>query len=590
MVTSARRVRYFVVRVLYAVVLLLLLWFNYAEASLRASYTGQGTMSIQAVASFTQQFFTSFAFVQLIAVLLLTPAMIAGAIAQERERRTLEYMLISTLSGGEIVVSKFLARLLHVTSLLLAGLPILAIAMTLGGISLALLLTVFAVTIATLVATASASIAVSVWAQRSRDAVVRTYALLLLFLLLPPLLTLLGEINSFGPAISSALKFCGAPMYVNPFYVLGACFNNTFSGQGMFPPESIVWLLTTYGLFSVVVLGWATVSVRRVYRKTIGTTDGNSRKMKRFTRRWRPALKDRPLLWKELFASTAALNLGILGRIAVFLLFVGAVVPAALLFYFEATRGNRGSYYDSELMSTTMGVVTLLECGALVVVAIRAAGSITAEKERDSWLTLISTPLEPAEIVWGKMAGAIYAARWFALPIGIWWLLNALLSPQFVIIVPLQLAAFFCIALATSALGIWFSSWCSTSIRAMAATVAVGIFLGGGYLMCCMPFLFTNQFEILFVAACIPFLLFSPAVLWYEFTTHRLGADGLYAATAASLGLAGYLVFAWILTLANTRGFDRRAGRTVESKSLPLPALIPGPVAAAAPPDAGDAL
>jgi len=580
MVTGARRARYFVIRVLYALVLLVLLWFNFAEASFRASVTGQGTMSIQAVASFSQQFFTTFAFAQLIAVLLLTPAMIAGSIAQERERRTLEYMLISTLSGGEIVVSKFLARLLQVTSLLLTGLPILAIAMTLGGISLSLLLTAFAVTIATLVATASASIAVSVWAKRSRDAVVRTYALLLVFLTLPSLILVIGELGIGGTQVSAALKLCGAPTYVNPFFMLGACFAYTFAGNGLYPPGAVVTLLVTYALFSVIVLTWATVSVRRVYRKSIGAAEGSPRKRKSLLRRWRPQLGDRPMLWKELFASTAALNLGLLGRLAVILLFAGAVVPALLLFFYEVTRVNRGHGLNSELIATSMAVVTLLECAALVIVAIRAAGSITAEKERDSWLTLISTPLEPSEIVWGKMVGAIYAARWFALPIGIWWLLNAILSPQYVIVVPMQLAAFLCIALATAALGIWFSAWCRTSIRAMAATVAVGVFLGGGYLLCCTPFLFNSSFEFLFVVACIPFLLFSPVIIWFEFTEHRMGSDGIYAATACAMGLAGYLVFAWILTLANTRGFDRRAGRTTTSIFHPTSPPVPAQIAA----------
>ena len=52
--------------------------------------------------------------VQGIAVLLLTPTLVAGVIADERQRKTLHYLLASRLSSGEIILGKLAARLLHV--------------------------------------------------------------------------------------------------------------------------------------------------------------------------------------------------------------------------------------------------------------------------------------------------------------------------------------------------------------------------------------------------------------------------------------------------------------------------------------------
>jgi ABC-type transport system involved in multi-copper enzyme maturation permease subunit len=583
MITAARRARYFIVRVLYAAVLLALLWTNYME-TIGNRYrwrggqyvTADGTTTIQEVAGFSRAFFGTFAWAQIGAVLLLTPAMMAGSIAQERERRTIEYMFASMLTNSEIVMSKFLARTIHVASLLVVGLPMLAIAMLLGGIDPALLLIIFVVTVATLAATASLSIAVSVWAKRSRDAVVRTFVLLLAFLIIPPLLWMLQA--NVWPWLDWLTELGRLLSLANPFRVLVELFSGRPSLGAAFSPWQPVWpLLTSYIIFSALALAWSIVSLRRVYRKSVSAGDAAT-KWTRLRRRWRPALRARPMLWKELFAATATFQLGVTGRIAVGLLFIASIVPGAIIVY----NFNNYGRVAIELGQFEAVVVTMLECAALLVVAIRAAGSITAEKERDTWTSLISTPLGPAEIVWAKIAGSIYAARWFLLPIGMWWGLVAIFFPAFVVITPVQLATFAAIALATSATGVWFSSWCRTSIRAMASTVALAVFLGGGYLLCCIPF-FANRPDGEFVlVACIPFLLAAPTVFWVEslqnpgFQPREIELIVIYV-----LGSAGYLVMGLVMAAVNVNGFEERLGRPMRgTPDWPFgPPLPPKPVA-----------
>ena len=79
------------------------------------------------------------------------------------------------------------------------------------------------------------------------------------------------------------------------------------------------------------------------------------------------------------------------------------------------------------------------------------------------------------------------------MPVGVWWTVTTIIVPDFVLVTPILLATFGCLALALSAMGVWFSSWCRTSIRAMASAVAVSIFVGGGYLLCCIPVLFRGS-------------------------------------------------------------------------------------------------
>ena len=72
---------------------------------------------------------------QLLAVLLIGPALAAGTIAQERERRTMEYLYATPLSNLEIIIGKLGGRVLQILYLVLSGVPVLALAMLLGGIA-----------------------------------------------------------------------------------------------------------------------------------------------------------------------------------------------------------------------------------------------------------------------------------------------------------------------------------------------------------------------------------------------------------------------------------------------------------------------
>ena len=58
-----------------------------------------------------------------------------GTIAQERERRTMEYLYTTPLSNLEIIIGKLGGRVLQILYLVLSGVPVLALAMLLGGIA-----------------------------------------------------------------------------------------------------------------------------------------------------------------------------------------------------------------------------------------------------------------------------------------------------------------------------------------------------------------------------------------------------------------------------------------------------------------------
>jgi ABC-type transport system involved in multi-copper enzyme maturation permease subunit len=78
--------------------------------------------------------FVSLAAVQFVAVWFLTPLFAAAVLTEEREKKTLELLLATPLTGWDIVGGKLFARLAFVSEVLLAGLPVMAMLRVLGGI------------------------------------------------------------------------------------------------------------------------------------------------------------------------------------------------------------------------------------------------------------------------------------------------------------------------------------------------------------------------------------------------------------------------------------------------------------------------
>src|SRR5689334_4630431 len=86
MITSSRRTRNLIVRVVYGLIILLALGTIYSDYGFAFS---AGTPTVQLYATLASTFFQSFAILQLLGVVLVVPAITAGVIAQERERRTI---------------------------------------------------------------------------------------------------------------------------------------------------------------------------------------------------------------------------------------------------------------------------------------------------------------------------------------------------------------------------------------------------------------------------------------------------------------------------------------------------------------------
>ncbi|MDC0936844.1 ABC transporter permease subunit [Pirellulales bacterium] len=551
-VTAARRPRYFLLRSLYGVIILLLLWSAYETST--AFSRGRPT-SIQQAARVSTTLFGSLSWLQLLAILAVGPALAVGTISTERERRTIEYLFATDLSNAEIILGKAFARLALLIKLLLVALPVLFLIRMLGGIPANLLAGAFAISASTAVVITSFSVCVSVWSRRARDASARVYLLLIVFALLPALLHALGWAAEDFSAVSEALQLAGEFLAsLNPLVVFSGAYGGSFSPGMNFDFAPILQMVGWHAAISVGSLALATFAVRRVHLRDSGRAEGGkkSKQGKSLRRlRWRPALGKDPMLWKEAFAGTSKTRLGVVGYFAI-LAIASTFLWSVLFAFFD--RNARNDYV--EMLALVSGFAG---SGMILWLAARAAGLITHEKEQDCWMALLATPLTGSEIVLGKALGNLYAARWGIGLLAFAWVLGIIRSPELWFTAPLMgLAVLACTCFVTN-LGIFFSLRSKTSTRAMAQTLGTLLFVGGGYLLCCCPLAMTGSGDAIMIgmAACMPFLMTAPALF-----SREIGMHEVELVIAFAFGVFGYTVAAVVLFISVTTDFDLLAGRT----------------------------
>ena len=201
MLLGGRRNQLHVFRWIYAGWLVFqigVLFFLYTiEEAYRYSNAGVSFTPSSAPEVVGSRFTTLFLYQQMILLLLATPALVAGAVADEKRRGTLQYLLLAGLDTRHILLGKLFGRVAQVGLLMLTGLPLFGLLAGFAGVephamlvaALALLPPVFALAAATLLA--------SVFCRQTRDAVVALYILGLLAWLFVWLIG--GPLDYFNP-------------------------------------------------------------------------------------------------------------------------------------------------------------------------------------------------------------------------------------------------------------------------------------------------------------------------------------------------------------------------------------------------------
>lgn len=492
LVRLARRRRYFVLRTAYSVLLaslLMLLFFS-------DYVSGRARQSAQALADVSEQFFYVIVFIQMTAIFCLTPAYTAGALGEEKDGQTLEYVLTTDLTNKEIVLGKFAARILNLLLFVLVSLPVFAALQLLGGLSPVLILAFFAATLFTILSLGSLTMLCAVYATRTVTALWSTYGLLFFY----GFLWLFGRwIWAYFDAYPETKNLADwISIYVlvpleagNPFMSMMTVAQEVLRGADF--AQAVMRQLGIYALFHVIVAVvaamWAVARVRAVYlrqRYGIAAKRTTSARLHPW-KIWRPALGHwHPLIWKELFFARGKTTW--LHRLFNVVVFLTALTPVAFFFVLFL----HPQHWEPQELAEAMNWRTRI-CGtgvqllALLAIGYWAASTVANEKTRLTWDSLMLTPLPASEIYFAKWFGSLAAPKSLYILLAIFWGLGVATGGIWPPLVPLMLAAFAAYAIFMASLGMVCAS--TQLLRSLTLTILAGLFSLGFYWCLCACFL-----------------------------------------------------------------------------------------------------
>lgn len=506
LVRVARRRRYFLLRGLYAFALAgVFLWLYLIWVFDRG---GSEQLSAREMAVMSEAFFSGFMLVQFLVVTLLVPAVTGGAIAEEKERKTLEFLLATDLRSREIVLGKLVARLANVTLVVLVGLPILSFLQFFGGIPPDLLLAGFAALGLTVLSLTCLSLLLSVLLKRPRDAILLSYLTVAAYLGLGSLALVLVETTQlalvpvwFGdkPPLLGEVAW-----WVNAGNIFALAYRAATEVMGNQSLSAVLpGLLGEYFVFHILVaLLCGTLAVVRL--RAVALRQERPRQVVEKLPLWRRRpLGDRPMLWKELHVE-GGVRFGWIGKVVIASLVLASFLPylyllsevawetfgrywsdtdtvnGAQLAYRSVVRARPWEWIQHEVnawaRAVTCGVTLLM----LIGVSVRAAGGLYAERSRQSLDSLLTTPLESTTILSAKWVGAILCVRWGWLWLAAIWAMALAVGALNVLAVPLMTLSWLVYAAGCSAIGLWFSLVCRTALRATLWTLSMLFMLTAG--------------------------------------------------------------------------------------------------------------
>jgi ABC-type transport system involved in multi-copper enzyme maturation permease subunit len=513
MVRSGRRGRHILLRTAYASILLLLMWSIWWSGPVRYREP-----TVLEAANLAQIVFETMMAVQLAAVALLTPAYVAGAIADEKNRKTLEFLLATDLRSREIVLSKLVSRLSQMALLLLTGLPILSLLQFLGGIDPHLVLAGFAGTGLTMYGLGGVSIVQSIYHKQPRNAIAVTYLIALAYLALSVLAASSFARVSLGTptsVLASAWRLPGdfhraffgseGPLFF--FTQLADVLVQVFvSGNPVFAIAQVKRAIDTnlldanlpivLGNFALFhgLLGTGSILVANLRLRPVAMRQASGGG--RVRRRWRlfhvrPPVSNVPMLWKELHIE-GGIRLHWLGMLIVLALVLVSFYPLAVIgdqYINHRYLWVAWEEFTREINIWVRFTSAAVACLLLLAVAVRASTCISGERDRQTFDSLLTAPLTGNDILTAKWLGNIASVRAGWLWLGAIYLVGLFTGALHPLALGLLFAAWFVYAGFLSMLGCWYSLMCRSGLRATVATLVTTALSVSHWLLwlCCIP-------------------------------------------------------------------------------------------------------
>jgi len=456
--TSGRQRSTYMNRLSFSLVLLAVIALTYFGASSSGFSDGStGASRAQELQTIAPTLAMWISFLLLIGLAFTGPALVGGAICDERRAGTLPATLTTPLTAGQIIVGKVASKFVHVLVLLALSLPLMLALRLFGGLETSWILGASSIILSFTLLAMSIAVLYSLRARRGTTA---AGAASLTAFGLPGVISLaiVQQTARHGATLPNGMPLTELiPWFFSPA-TLGFMVAELHIGMGG-APRSIwgggqwqtPWLANS--LLNVMLAGLVLFIATRMLRRTMRTLDERHilppklRSKKGTSNRHRKGRKsaqtqtelpgetptidtvsdsavpndssaeprepvpmqpeqesiaeiersgsrtvsDRPVLWREL--AQPAFRSIYVRAVAVL-----ACLVSLIWLYVDVGIDTPATH----LMVPIIGTLLLI-----VMVAGSASGSIASERETKTWGVLLTTPLKPRQILFGKIGGAL---------------------------------------------------------------------------------------------------------------------------------------------------------------------------------------
>ncbi len=442
---------------------------------------------------------------QLAVALPFSALLVASAVALEKDRKTIDLLLMTNLSNAELVLGKLFAGLLSVVVVVVAAWPLLAIMSLLGGVSTGQILRVQAVTLASTLVAGSLGSTIALWREKTFQALAMTALVLVLWLVGWEIIAATGSSRSWWgiPAESWAVA-------MSPWQAVQAAARPVFAdAAGTRWTDPVYLNLCTAAVISAL-LNMVAIALVRVWNPVREVRPRSAERpahevAERGAAPLRPAVAlhgaggrvrrvwDNPILWREVRTWAYGKRILVI-RLAYWAVF--AVCAAALV----ASLPQGGPTTTDAIPAAARPLITLLVVGLILLNAL-AVTSLTSERDSRALDLLLVSDLSPKEIVFGKFGGAFYNAKeMVVLPLVLCaylWIAGHLTTENFVFLLG-GLAVMNAFA---AMLGLHAGITYANSRTAIAMSIGTLLFLFLGIATCMRIMLaFSQSFEFQFTA------------------------------------------------------------------------------------------
>ena len=327
----------------------------------------------------------------------------ADCISEERREGTLGLLFLTDLKGYDVVFGKLASTSLHSFYTFLAVVPVMALPLLMGGMTVGEFWRVTLVLVVTLFLSLSVGIFISSVSRDSRGAMSITFLVMLVLAGVMPLLWLWSVSGNVLKTGEERL------LWPSPPHAFMCAFDNYYSsGRGAQEFWNSVLTMMVIGTSCLVA---ACVLLPRVWQES-----GEGTRVKRFWQ-WRPfasrakqrakaagqLLRDsRPFLW----LATRDGRPRALAHWAFFLLTPAWIYLYAVVLGLESRARNRAEFPILLLLTYAMHLI--LKC----LLAAEASRRFSEDRASGALELLLVTPLRPAEIVASQFRGVWLSFRW----------------------------------------------------------------------------------------------------------------------------------------------------------------------------------